>query len=179
MHKESTPLRPVVATCGTSTYGLAQKLVKILRPLVGSSGRILRNTRNLVDSMENVKLEARERLVSYDVKSLFTSIPVDEAIEICERKLRDDEELVDRTGMGVDTIVQLLRFCLKSTAFQYKGTHYKQLDGVAMGSLVSPVIADIFMENLEDIALKTGGVEPRVWRRFVDDVIACRSRRIW
>ena len=117
LHKESTPLRPVVATCGTSTYGLAQKLVKILRPLVGSSGRILRNTRNLVDSMENVKLEARERLVSYDVKSLCTSIPVDEAIEICERKLRDDEELVDRTGMGVDTIVQLLRFCLKSTAF--------------------------------------------------------------
>ena len=73
--------------------------------------------------MENVKLEARKRLVSYDVKSLFTSIPVDEAIDICEwRKLRDDEELVDRTGMGVDTIVQLLRFCLKSTAFQVRIT---------------------------------------------------------
>ena len=127
----------------------------------------MRNTRNLVDSMENVKLKARERLGSYDVKSLFTSIPLDEAIEICEHKLhelRDEEELADRTGMGMDTIVQLLRFCLQSTAFQYKGTHYKQLDGVAMGSLVSLVIANIFMENLEDIAFQTGDVEPHVWR---------------
>ena len=74
--------------------------------------------------------------------------------------------------MGVDTIVQLLRFCLKSTAFQYKGTHYKQLDDIATGSPVSRVIADVFMENLEDIAFKTGDVEPRVWRQFVDDVIA-------
>ena len=41
-----------------------------------------------------------------------------------------------------------------------------------MGSAVSPVIADIFMENLEDITFQTGDVEPRVWRRFVDGVIA-------
>ena len=40
----------------------------------------------------------------------------------------------------------------KRERFQYKETHYKQLDGVAMGSPVSPVIADIFMEDFEDRA---------------------------
>ena len=50
--------------------------------------------------------------------------------------------------MDVTTIVRLLRFRLTTTAFQFKGTHYQQLDGVAMGSPVSPVIADIFMEDL-------------------------------
>ena len=48
------------------------------------------------------------------------------------------------------TIVRLLRFCLTSTSFLYRGQHYQQLDGVAIGSPVSPVITDIFMEDLEN-----------------------------
>ena len=55
-------------------------------------------------------------------------------------------------------------------------THYQQLDGVAMGSPVSPVIADIFMEDLEDkifeMKISPNFGLPRLWRRFVDNVIA-------
>ena len=91
-----------------------------------------------------------EMLVSYDVKSLFTSIPIEESIQVCEKRLFADNALSERTQLDVPTITQLLRFCLTSTAFRYRGQHYKQLDGVAMGSSVSPIIADIFMENLED-----------------------------
>ena len=76
-------------------------------------------------------------LVRYDVRSLFISIPVDKSISICERKLKQDGESGMRTDMNVDTIVQLRRFCVKSTEFQYDGTYYKQLDGVAMGPPVS------------------------------------------
>ena len=46
------------------------------------------------------------------MKSLFTSIPVEESIGIIERKLQDDETLNDRTTMDVSTIIRLLRFCL-------------------------------------------------------------------
>ena len=87
--------------------------------------------------------------MSYDVKSLFTSIPVEESLGICERKLWADNTLNERTSMDVTMIVRLLRFCLTTTAFQFKGTHYQQLGGAAMGSPVSPVTADIFMEDLE------------------------------
>ena len=79
---------------------------------------------------------------------------MDKAISICEHKLKQDDELGMRTDMDVDTIVRLLRFCVKSTEFQYDGTHYKQLDGVAMGSPVSPVLADLFMEELEEQAFE-------------------------
>ena len=122
-------------------------------------------------------LQSNEILVSEDVKSLFTSIPVQESLEICERKLKADETLSERSGgMDVDTIIRLLKFCLTTTAFQYRGTHYEQLDGVAMGSPVSPVIADIFMEDLEDkifeMKISPDFGLPRLWSRFVDDVIA-------
>ena len=90
LHKPSTPLRPVVATCGTSTYALAKSLAAVLKPLVGYSGRILRSTSDLIDVMKTVTVNDDELLVSYDVKSLFTSIPVKESIEVCEERLRQD-----------------------------------------------------------------------------------------
>ena len=96
-----------------------------------------------------------EMLVSYNVKSLFTSIPVEESIQVWEKRLIVDNTLSERTQLDVPTIIQLLRFCLTSTAFQYRGQHYKQLDGVAIGSPVSPIIADIFIEDLEDKTFAT------------------------
>ena len=124
--------------------------------------------------MAEVKLADEEILVSFDVKSLFTSIPVEESIRICETKLREDAKLSERTPMEVETIVKLLRFCLTNTSFLFQGKHYQQLDGVAMGSPVSPVIADIFMEDLEDKFFRNclATCKPRLWRRFVDDIIS-------
>ena len=178
IHKVDMPLRPVVSTIGSSTYALSKRLSSILRPLVGTSGRILQNTHDLVESMENIELQEDELMVSYDVKSLFTSIPVEETILICERKLKQDPTLEDRSGgMDVETIVKLLRFCLTTTSFQYKGDHYKQLDGVAMGSPVSPAVADIFMEDLEEKFLSTFSNSPRFWKRFVDDIISVIKRK--
>ena len=55
---------------------------------------------------------------------------------------KNDQTLSKRTEMSTDTITQLLRFFLMSTAFQYENEHYKQLGGIALGSPVSPVIAD-------------------------------------
>ena len=83
LHKPTKPVRPVIATRGTSTYSLAKRLSRILRPLEGKSDRVLRNTADLVESMEVVTLDENERLVSYDVRWLFTNIPVNESISIC------------------------------------------------------------------------------------------------
>ena len=73
-------------------------------------------------------------------------------------------------------IIQLLRFCLTSTAFLYRGQHYKQPDYIAMGSPVSPIIADIFMEYLEDKTFATYNTTPRIWYRFVHDVISVAKK---
>ena len=107
--------------------------------------------------MEWIVLQDDEMLVSFDVNSLFPSklIPVSEAIEICERRLQMDKTLSKRvrTSMDVNTIISLIRFCLTNTSFLYGGKPYQQLDGVAMGSPLSPVIADIFMADLEEKVL--------------------------
>ena len=51
--------------------------------------------------------------------------------------------------------MDFLNLCLTSTYFQYNGKHYKQLDGTAMGSPVSVVVAEIVMQDVEERALAT------------------------
>ena len=74
------------------------------------------------------------------------------AISVCESRLNEDTTLKTRswTDLCVQTIIQLLRFCLTSITFQYDGKHYQEKDGLAMGSPVSPVIAYLFMIDLEN-----------------------------
>eukprot|EP00057_Strongylocentrotus_purpuratus_P003557 XP_003726889.1 PREDICTED: uncharacterized protein LOC100893917 [Strongylocentrotus purpuratus] len=63
-------------------------------------------------------------------------------------------------------------FCLNSTSFKWRDNYYQQLQGAAMGSSLSPVIANIFMEHFETTALQTLSQRPSLWLRYVDDTFA-------
>ena len=57
--------------------------------------------------------------------------------------------------MSVNQIIKLLEFCLNSTSFVYQGQFYQQIEGAAMGSPLSPIVANIYMERFEEEALAT------------------------
>ena len=94
-------------------------------------------------------------MASFDVKSLFTSIPVDLALRITKERLQQDQNLVDRTNLSIDNIMKLTDFVLNHNYFKYEGDHYKQIFGCAMGSPISPVLADLAMEEIEETAIST------------------------
>ena len=90
-----------------------------------------------------------EILVSFDVVSLFTKVPIELAIHVAKEQLQEDNTLEHRTALSINDIIQLLEFCLKATYFSFRGKYYQQIFGTAMGSPVSVVVADMVMENIE------------------------------
>ena len=80
-----------------------------------------------------------------------------------------DHTLKERTAMAVSDIILLLEFCLENTHFSFQDQFYEQVEGAAMDCPVSPMVANLYMEFLEQNALSTAPSPPRFCCRFVDD----------
>ena len=91
IHKQDTPLRPIVSSTGTASYNTAKELARILKPLVGLSSHHLQNTKDFIQQLKEVKLQQDETIISYDVKALFTSMPIQPVLNIIKNKLENDQ----------------------------------------------------------------------------------------
>ena len=160
-----------MSSCGSVTYGVAKELAKILKPLVGKSPHHINSTQDFVEQVKHITLAPGECLSSYDVSSLFTSVPVDAALNIIKDLLEKDHTLKDRTVMAVSDIILLLEFLSQEHIlfFPVSLQFYEQVEGAAMDSPVSPIVANLYMEYLEQKDLSTAPNPPRFWHRFVDD----------
>ena len=116
IHKENIPLRPIVSLPGSPTYELSKYLAMILQPLVKTSPHTINNTNAFLTNIKDLKLETDEILISFNVVSLFTSIPLDTAKRITNELLTNDKSWQTRTKLDKHDILDLLDLCL-STEF--------------------------------------------------------------
>ena len=108
-------------------------------------------------------------MASFDVESLCVNVPIDAAVQAALQRLENDPSLAVRTALTPAQIADLLTFVLRSTFFQYNGSVYEQKEGAAMGSPVFAVIANLYMESLEEQAITTSSYKPTIWKRYVGD----------
>ena len=104
--------------------GVSKVLSKVLKPLVGKSAHHIQSTGDFVSKAKGLILQLGECLTSYDVTSLFTSVPIDPALNIIKDPLEKDEKLNDRTVLSVQNIIELLGFCLHITSISFQNKFY-------------------------------------------------------
>ena len=172
-HKDGTPLRPVVSTCGTITWPLARWLSRSLSNYVGIfSPSHVKNSQEfkqrLNDFARNNDISSL-RMISFDVKSLFTNVPTEGVINFIESKI--DEGIINPPISKYD-FIQLLKLCVNDNFFEFNKEFYRQKNGIAMGSPLSPVLANIYMEYFESTLLPTLNNQPVFYVRYIDDIFA-------
>ena len=111
-------------------------------------------------------------LFSFDVTSLYTTIPIDQALLIIRDLLEHEDKLTDRTLLSLRQMLYLLDILLRTTYFKFNGDFYQQTDGAGMGGPTSAIVSEIYMQSLETTAITTADHPPKVWDCHVDDVFS-------
>ena len=170
-HKEGMPMRPITSGIGSAPHQIAKTLAKPLTKTLGTiSNAHIKNTLEMMLRIQEIGNVSERKLASFDVKSLFTNVPVAEAFVAIEKVVKSikDEDL----PLPKKDYLKLVALCMKFNCFSYNSEEYVQCSGLSMGSPLSPVAACLFMETLEETHFLEIIGEDAIWLRYVDDVLA-------
>ena len=173
MHKFSssdsfTKLRSIVLSKGAFNYNLAHFLCDLLSLLVPNDYSC-KDTFSFVFQIKNAN-RSKIFLVSYNVTGLFTNILLQETIDIAKILIFNHNPNLNITRKELK---KLFLVATSQTHFIFNSKFYNQINGVAMGSLLAPVLANIFMGFHESKWLNEYNLnKPKFYLRYVDDILA-------
>ena len=163
IHKDDVPLRPVLSMPGSPYHKIALQISEWLS--VVEECKINSSTKEISDSLQDIRLPIDHVLVSFDVTSLYTNVPVLEAIEHCTDLLyagKYREPPVNRA-----TFVELLKICSSNVIMQTNEGYFRQIDGLAMGSPPAPHLANGWLSKY-DQEIKG---DAKLFTRYMDDIL--------
>ena len=170
--EKNYPMRVVVSTIGTPSYGTSDHLVRIIQPTLNKNETRLKNSRTFVQKSRTWSMDENEVQVSYDVVNLYPSVPVEEATDIIIHTLSNDTELKNRTKLNLNEIRSLIELCLSKCYFLWNEKIYLLKNSGPIGLALMVVVAEAYLQyhekNAMDIALRKN-VAPMSFLRYVDD----------
>ena len=156
--------------CGPPTRKFAHPWASLLQPVLEHfSSHCISDSFTFAKTMQNLNIDPIVFMCYFDVSSLFTNVPLNETIKICLDALYDDSDL--QPLIPKDMFVELMKSATSSVEFSLNNTMYKQTNGVAMGSLLGPALANIFVGYYEE-KLFYQTQKPPTYFRYVDDTFA-------
>jgi len=163
VHKTATPVRPVLSMPGSSYYNIATCVADWLS--VVDECKINSSTKQISDHLHHIKLEEHEEVVSFDVKSLYTNVPVIEAINLCADLLFSGKYKLP--PVDKQTFIELTKISSCDVIMSTHRGYFKQVDGLAMGSPPAPHLANGWLSQFDG----TIKGDSKLFSRYMDDIL--------
>ena len=136
-------LRPILLAINTGTYKWAKVFVPLLKPFTSNNYTV----KDSLDFAKDITQQSSKLfMASFDVDSLFTNVPLDETIEICVNQLSKSSQMV--SGLNKQQVLEVFSLTTKENIILFDHKSHSQIDGVAMGSLLGPTLANIGIKFL-------------------------------
>ena len=113
---DELPIRPIISNINTASYQLEKYLAKLLSPL-STSEYTVKSTSNFITHIKGQNIPNHFKLISFDVTSLFTDVPLDFTIDIILKRIYDENEV--NTKIPKQQMRDLLFLCTKNVHFSY------------------------------------------------------------
>lgn len=138
------PFRPIISSIGAYNYDLAKHLGRLLAPHILSE-ICTQDSLTIVNEIKELSPNGTF-LLSFDVERLFTNIPRDESRDLAVEYIIDGNPSIKPTN---SELKQLFLLATSRTHFLFKGHFYDQVDDIAMGSPLAPLLANLFIGHHE------------------------------
>ncbi len=144
IHKDGIPIRPIVSCINAPTYNLSKYLTNILNNVKNYDLNI-KNSFELKNKIQNIKVKNNYKLMSFDVVSLFTSVPLELAVQCIKERWND---ISVHTSLSKENFMDCLKTCLENGFCVFNNNFYAQKEGLAMGNPLSPIVSELVLDCL-------------------------------
>ena len=127
----------------------------------------LKDTTHLIHLLLGKKLAPEDLLVTTDIQSLCTNITHAEGIQGLN-KILEEAHIVP---MKKQLICRLVNLVLTKNYFTFINSLYRQIQGTVIGTRMVPSYSNIFMKYIEIQLIDASPKKPKMWLRFIDDII--------
>lgn len=170
IHKPTLSLRPIVSSINTPTTKLSIFIAEILTKSIDNENDkfFIKDAFQFSELINNFQLPENYVLVSLDVVSLYSNIPIDLVTEVIETNW---ENITIHTKIKKQDFLLLVRFVFESSFFTFNNRLYSLMLGCPMGSNLSPIVARLTMDFVLHNILDRLTFDVPFIKKYVDDII--------
>ena len=145
---QNIPIRPLINYTTAPNYKIAKKLQQIIKDSIKLENiHNVKNTFEFINKIKDMEITPSYKLVSMDIVNLYTNIPVLETLKILKVNLTTTGILNKKQ---IDELLSLLQIIVQQNYYTHDNKYFNQEEGLAMGSPLSGLLAEIYMNYYEN-----------------------------